>query len=336
MKRLLIAALLALSSTVFAATLNPIQLLNPAGSTAGQAIVSTGPSTPPGWTKVAATSGASFTGNIAFSYPTAATQLGVVWQNNGSTRWLFQNDGVAESGSNAGSNLVIGRFSDAGSFLSSPLSITRSTGLVTMPNGAAITGGSITSATSISTSNATISGGAISGVTLSGASITNSPISGAAGSFTTLGATGLINPTSSIGIKGTATNDSPAAGSIGESASNTTGPTSATTGTTLNATSVPLTAGNWMVQCSALFTPAASTVTSVIFVSVNTVSATNGGLGANTQLVASFVNGQQQTINSPWVNVKLASSGTVYCPSFASFSTSTMTISGAISAVRIR
>jgi hypothetical protein len=192
------------------------------------------------------------------------------------------------------------------------------------------------SASSVSISGGSITATAWAGGTVSGTAITNSPISGAAGSFTTLGATGLINPTSSIGIKGTATNDSPAAGSIGESASNTTGPTSATTGTTLNATSVPLTAGNWMVQCSALFTPAASTVTSVIFVSVNTVSATNGGFGTNTQLVASFVNGQQQTINSPWVNIKLASSGTAYCPSFASFSTSTLTITGAISALRIR
>jgi hypothetical protein len=67
MKRLLTAALLALSSSsVFAATLNPVQLLNPAGSTAGQAIISTGASTAPAWGNVsaanvtgAATSGAN-------------------------------------------------------------------------------------------------------------------------------------------------------------------------------------------------------------------------------------------------------------------------------------
>lgn len=46
----LFAALLALASSVaLSATLNPIQLLNPAGSTAGQAIVSTGASTAPAW-----------------------------------------------------------------------------------------------------------------------------------------------------------------------------------------------------------------------------------------------------------------------------------------------
>lgn len=50
MQRLFAAALAALFSvTAFAATLNPVQLLNPAGSTAGQAVVSTGPSTAPGW-----------------------------------------------------------------------------------------------------------------------------------------------------------------------------------------------------------------------------------------------------------------------------------------------
>lgn len=53
MKRLLIGALAALFSTVtFAATFTPIQLLNPAGSTSGQVIASTGASTAPAWTTV--------------------------------------------------------------------------------------------------------------------------------------------------------------------------------------------------------------------------------------------------------------------------------------------
>jgi len=49
MKRLFAAALLALSSVAFGATLVPVPLINPAGSTAGQAILSTGPSTAPAW-----------------------------------------------------------------------------------------------------------------------------------------------------------------------------------------------------------------------------------------------------------------------------------------------
>ncbi|CAG4900916.1 hypothetical protein [Paraburkholderia saeva] len=56
MKRLLSIALLALSSIAFGATLNPIQLLNPAGSTSGQAIVSTGASSAPAWGGIAVSS----------------------------------------------------------------------------------------------------------------------------------------------------------------------------------------------------------------------------------------------------------------------------------------
>lgn len=56
MKRLLSLALLALSSIAFGATLNPIQLLNPAGSTSGQAIVSTGASSAPAWGGIAVSS----------------------------------------------------------------------------------------------------------------------------------------------------------------------------------------------------------------------------------------------------------------------------------------
>jgi len=50
MKRLIASLAFSLAAVgALAATLSPVQLLNPAGSTAGQAIVSTGPSTPPAW-----------------------------------------------------------------------------------------------------------------------------------------------------------------------------------------------------------------------------------------------------------------------------------------------
>lgn len=53
MKRIFAGALAALfCATSFGATLNPVQLLNPAGSTSGQAIVSTGATTAPGWGNV--------------------------------------------------------------------------------------------------------------------------------------------------------------------------------------------------------------------------------------------------------------------------------------------
>lgn len=46
----------AASAFCYAATLSPVQLLNPAGSTSGQAIVSNGPSSAPTWQSVTATS----------------------------------------------------------------------------------------------------------------------------------------------------------------------------------------------------------------------------------------------------------------------------------------
>lgn len=53
MKRILTGALAALIAfSAHAATLTPIQLLNPAGSTSGQAIVSTGATTAPAWGNV--------------------------------------------------------------------------------------------------------------------------------------------------------------------------------------------------------------------------------------------------------------------------------------------
>lgn len=52
MKKILTALLALVSSVAIGATLNPIQLLNPAGSTSGQIIQSTGPSTAPAWGSV--------------------------------------------------------------------------------------------------------------------------------------------------------------------------------------------------------------------------------------------------------------------------------------------
>ncbi|KAF7964055.1 hypothetical protein AWV80_02735 [Cupriavidus sp. UYMU48A] len=72
MKRLVSLALAGLCSLATAATLAPVQLLNPSGSTAGQAIVSTGPSTAPGWATVVAGSLAPVAANAVIGNFTAA------------------------------------------------------------------------------------------------------------------------------------------------------------------------------------------------------------------------------------------------------------------------
>lgn len=113
MKRILTALALACAAvSSFGATLNPIQLLNPAGSTSGQAIVSTGASTAPAWGNVTATSLAPQAANTVIgnatgssASPTAITVTGcngaaqaLQWTNGSG---FGCNSAVATSGSNS-------------------------------------------------------------------------------------------------------------------------------------------------------------------------------------------------------------------------------------------
>jgi hypothetical protein len=72
MKRILLSAILAAASfAASATTFVPIQLLNPAGSTANQLLVSTGPSTAPVWNN----NNLSFTGQTTFSNTTSGAAI---------------------------------------------------------------------------------------------------------------------------------------------------------------------------------------------------------------------------------------------------------------------
>lgn len=74
MKRILFAAILGLSSICASATtLNPIQLLNPAGSVSGQAIVSTGSATAPAWGGVGLNGIAAIAANTVLANATASS-----------------------------------------------------------------------------------------------------------------------------------------------------------------------------------------------------------------------------------------------------------------------
>jgi hypothetical protein len=84
----------------------------------------------------------------------------------------------------------------------------------------------------------------------------------------------LITPTSTIGIKGTATNDSAQAGSVGEFINNTATGVSMTSTIVANVTSISLTAGDWDVWGSLVFAPAGGTIMSTIQGSISTTSAT--------------------------------------------------------------
>jgi hypothetical protein len=56
----------------------------------------------------------------------AANNRQFLYRTGGVNRWAVYANGTAESGSNAGSDFAIGRFSDAGSFLGNAMVITRS------------------------------------------------------------------------------------------------------------------------------------------------------------------------------------------------------------------
>jgi len=364
MKRLLTLLALALATvTSFGATLNPIQLLNPAGSTAGQAIVSTGPSTAPAWSPVTATALAAQAANTVVANVTAAsaspTAVALPSCSTANSALKY----TTSTGFSCGTTyaLTSGTLAQFAATTSAQL-----LGVISDETGT----GSLVFGTSPSITTANISTPAIAGGTVSGTSITNSPISGAAGSFTTLGATGalsgagftnyfasppaiggtaantgafttlsasgLISPSSTVGIKGTATNDSAQAGSIGEYISSAVGAAGITSGTPSNVTSISLTAGDWDVGGSVRFTPAAGATPSSIAAGINTTSATLGGAGTTTQFVGTMAAAQVQIINTPTFRISLSTTTTVYLVQNSGFSGGTETADGIIRARRIR
>jgi hypothetical protein len=62
------------------------------------------------------------------------------FETGGLLRWGLRADSTAEGGSNAGSNFVLRRFDDSGTAIDNPLTVARSTGVLTIADGVAITG----------------------------------------------------------------------------------------------------------------------------------------------------------------------------------------------------
>lgn len=82
-------------------------------------------------------------------------------------RWLLGADTTAEGGANQGSNFGIVRYADAGTVIDTPLSITRSSGLVTISDGLTIASGTV------SLPNGSINGAAIASGAITNASHAN-------------------------------------------------------------------------------------------------------------------------------------------------------------------
>ena len=87
----------------------------------------------------------TFTGSNTFSTTGASYRLRitsgsgngkyVVYQTNGSTRWEVGSGSTAETGSNAGSSFQISRYDDSGTFIDTPLVISRQSGSVGLNSG---------------------------------------------------------------------------------------------------------------------------------------------------------------------------------------------------------
>ncbi|MCX4155004.1 MULTISPECIES: hypothetical protein [Paraburkholderia] len=330
MKRIIAALSLALYAALsLGATLNPVQLLNPTGSTAGQAIISAGATAAPGWGNVTATALAAQAANTVLANITAssAPPTAVAIPTCNTSTSALQYAPVTGWTCYASSATTTGTLAQFAATTSAQLAgvLSDETG-----TGAAVFG------TSPVIGTPAISGGTVSGATINNTTLgLTTPL---AAKVTTLQATGLITPTSTIGIAGTATNDSPAAGSIGEVQTGSTASTSLTTVTPANCASVPLTAGNWAVSGVITYTAAGSTTISSFANGISTTSAAFGAAntGSYTQQTATFTTGNINAWSTPVVFIKLASSGTAYLVGQAGFGVSTMTCAGFISAQRIR
>lgn len=95
----------------------------------------------PSDTAKASLSGATFTGDVTVSKASPAVvldaaasgQTGIVYMKTaGSERWRLIKTATAESGANAGSNLAINSYSDAGSYLATDVNIDRASGKITL------------------------------------------------------------------------------------------------------------------------------------------------------------------------------------------------------------
>lgn len=158
--------------------------------------------------------------------------------------------------------------------------------------------------------------------------------------FTNVSAATITATTQLIG-KGTATNDSAAAGYIGEAitASAAAGTVSLTTATTANITSISLTAGDWDVTGGVVFTTAATTSVTQAIAGVSTTTATLGADGTYSRnTIAAFVPGAVEWIDqvAPTVRISVAATTTVYLVAQSTFTVSTQTAGGYITARRVR
>lgn len=143
------------------------------------------------------------------------------------------------------------------------------------------------------------------------------------------------------GVVGTATNDNAAAGNIGEFVTATSGWTGLTAGAASDLTSISLTAGDWEVMGSVVFTGDTSTVVQQLIGWASSTSATlasdedRNTMGYSSTGLTVFTGGNV-AFNIPTLRFSLPSTTTVYLSVYTNFSVSTLNSLGKISARRMR
>lgn len=400
-KKILLLAAALFAAAANASTTFPVQLLNPAGSTSGQVIVSTGPTSAPVWggigvsgiqaiaaNTVLANATASSAPPTAFAMPSCSSSTSALQWTSGTG---FVCGTVASAGANSNITSLTGittpLATSAGGlgvnnssangvpvFSSGTASVTTTPNLgtpsaVTLTNG---TGLPVTGLTGLGTGVSSALGTAVTGtggiVLAGGATLTGTPTAPTASTgtsttqlattafvantfaspptagygsstpepvaATTISATGLISPMSTVGIKGTTTNDSAPAGSWGELGNGNTTLVSMTNNTAANCTSKSLTAGQWLVWGVVLFQPTAAP--GQIVAGISQTSATLGATGTYQSLATSFTSANNQELMAPPQPLQLASTTTVYLIGQMQFSSGTATCSGYINAYRMR
>ncbi len=139
------------------------------------------------------------------------------------------------------------------------------------------------------------------------------------------------------GISGTTTNNSAAAGYVGEVVSSQVLASSATSisnATSTNLTSISLTAGDWDVYGNSLLLPTGTV--SIYQAGISTTSATLPDSALKAVYQIATVSGAALGFNVPTIRLSLSGTTTVYLVASISFSTGTATQAGAIYARRCR
>lgn len=205
----------------------------------------------------------------------------------------------------------------------------KGTGAVTLQGNSGTTGNFVAAGA------LTAGNGSANNVGITGATTGNSPTIAATGSDTNVALTLAGKGASGVAVQGTTSGAGAAAGYVGQLLANSASGVSLTNGSAANLTTVPLTPGNWDLQCNAQFVPAGTTTVTSIAASVGTASGSLGAVGQIAYLQASLTTGAQQYLVTPTLRVNVSAGTTAYCVGFSSFGVSTMTGSGYIRATRV-